>query len=74
MHGIEYIFFILSGPIVGIFGGAGSPVLRAMMSKIVSADDQGKLTYSKQRKIKWIKILLASSYTNYTLYLHIAID
>ena len=29
------------GPIVGIFGGAGPPVYRAMMSKIVSADDQG---------------------------------
>ena len=33
---------ILSAPIVGIFGGAGPPVFRAMMSKIVSADDQGK--------------------------------
>lgn len=49
MHGIEYIFFILSGPIVGIFGGAGSPVLRAMMSKIVSSDDQGKLTLRNGR-------------------------
>lgn len=30
-----------SAPIIGIFGGAGAPVFRAMMSKIVSADDQG---------------------------------
>lgn len=45
----EFIFF-LSGPIAGIFGGAGSPVLRAMMSKIVSSDDQGKLTLSGNRR------------------------
>ena len=29
------------GPLIGILGGAVSPVLRAMMSEIVSADDQG---------------------------------
>ena len=33
---------VLSAPIIGIFGGAGPPVFRAMMSKIVSADDQGR--------------------------------
>ena len=46
----EFFFFFLSGPIAGIFGGAGSPVLRAMMSKIVSSDDQGKLTLSGNRR------------------------
>ena len=41
---IFFISFILffSAPLVGIFGGAGQPVFRAMMSKIVSTDDQGK--------------------------------
>lgn len=34
---------VLSAPVIGIFGGAGPPVFRAMMSKIVSADDQGSL-------------------------------
>lgn len=37
---IGFGMFLL-GPLVGIFGGAGPPVYRAMMSKIVSADDQG---------------------------------
>ena len=34
--------FFFTAPLVGIFGGAGQPVFRAMMSKIVSTDDQGK--------------------------------
>ena len=64
-HKIYVVFSFLSGPVVGIFGGAGPPVLRGMMSKIVSSDDQG---YSKrQQRTKWIKIFLASTYTNYTL-------
>ncbi|KAJ7383109.1 hypothetical protein OS493_030639 [Desmophyllum pertusum] len=37
------LLMVFISPIVGIFGGAGPPVLRAMMSKIVSADDQGSL-------------------------------
>ena len=42
MPSINIVFgMFLLGPLVGIFGGAGPPVYRAMMSKIVSADDQG---------------------------------
>jgi len=37
------LLMVFMSPLVGIFGGAGGPVLRAMMSKIVSADDQGSL-------------------------------
>lgn len=36
-------FMVFMAPLVGIFGGAGQPVFRAMMSKIVSTDDQGSL-------------------------------
>ena len=49
-HKIYVVFSFLSGPVVGIFGGAGPPVLRGMMSKIVSSDDQGKLTLSGNRE------------------------
>jgi len=37
------LLMVFITPIIGIFGGAGPPVFRAMMSKIVSADDQGSL-------------------------------
>ncbi|CAH3125439.1 unnamed protein product [Porites lobata] len=39
----ETLLLVFLSPVVGIFGGAGPPVLRGMMSKIVSLDDQGSL-------------------------------
>ncbi|XP_068708806.1 proton-coupled folate transporter-like [Montipora foliosa] len=37
------LLMVFFSPLIGILGGAVSPVLRAMMSEIVSADDQGAL-------------------------------
>lgn len=37
------LLMVFLSPLICIFGGAGPPVIRAMMSKIVSADHQGSL-------------------------------
>ncbi|KAL9982455.1 hypothetical protein ACROYT_G004499 [Oculina patagonica] len=41
--GFSKTLLMVFPPIIGIFGGAGATVFRAMMSKIVSADEQGSL-------------------------------
>ncbi|XP_068746748.1 proton-coupled folate transporter-like [Montipora capricornis] len=54
---------VFLSPLIGILGGAGAPVLRAMMSEIVSADDQGSL-FSASASVEILFIYLGALILN----------